>query len=223
MVGEVKFNGKGSYNDFKLRIIELSIGNPIPLIKTVVIPYRNGFYDYSDINGEVIYESRQIRIVFKLPENISTEKMNIKYYQIVNWLQTYKMERLDIDWIKGYFIARVASIDDIEVVKEKGIIAVTLLAQPFRKMDEYEGNDIWDIFNFEEDIAQDVFFDINGSKKIHLVNISACSVAPDIESTSEILIKYRNRDINIKPGINKSILRLYKGENNLELIGNGAC
>lgn len=221
MVGQIIINDKKSYDDFGFTIKDIEIGIPSPNIMTETIPYKSGFYDYSNINGEAVYTSRKIRVVFESSEEEDTEKTNFKYFKLVNFLLAMPMGKLRVSWVEGFFMARVQSISDISLMMVENIVEVEFLCQPFRTKEEFEGNDIWDTFNFLEDVAQRVKFKVIRNKSIVLINTSICKANPKIISSSDMTIKYRNREIIVKSGVNINILRLDRGENSIELIGDG--
>ena len=71
-------------------------------------------------------------------------------------------------------------ISDREEFVNTESIEVTFDCHPFRKSDLEEGHDIWDEFNFETDVAQDVSFDVIGSKEITIINAGSTAITPII-------------------------------------------
>ena len=54
----ITINGKQSYNDFDLYINERTIGQPQKHSMRQTVPFLNGFYDFTKINGEPSWEQR---------------------------------------------------------------------------------------------------------------------------------------------------------------------
>ena len=85
-----------------------------------------------------------------------------------------------------------------------------------------EGHDIWDEFNFELDVAQDVDFEVHGEKEITLINPGTPDVSPEITAYSPMEIIKNGITYNIQSGKSKSLDFILKsGENDLTITGNG--
>ena len=102
------------------------------------------------------------------------------------------------------------------------IVVVEFDCYPFKISKLKEGHDIWDEFNFELDVAQEVEHTVNGTKEITLYNVSTPSVVPSIIASSEMTIEKGAVSVTVPPGTSKSeLLRLNAGENKLKVTGNG--
>jgi hypothetical protein len=232
MVGQLEFNGIKTYDDLGFVINDISIGNPSPILIHQRVPYQNGVYDFSEINGNVAYTTREIKVQLKLEKyEVRQAVLNTLYYQLVNKFMSItfsglEMTDLKISWLEGVFQARVSNISDFKLLEEERIIELTFIAQPFRTWEEYEGNDIWDTFNFETDIAQsNKIILTNANTDITLYNLSVVRVQPVIKCSKEMSIIFKQIVYNLKSGYNSNVFWLEKGINehiNIEcVIGNG--
>ena len=145
-----------------------------------------------------------------------------KLSELQNWLLGTGQEKLyDDDYKFLYFKAEctdISMIDDDYI----GKVDITFTAYPFMVSDYYEGNEIWDTFNFEKDLAQEVKFEINNTKDINLINTGIIKVYPTIICDSDMEIIKDNITYKISKGISKSWnFALNKGENKLIVKGNG--
>ncbi len=135
MLGQIIINDKGSLDDFNFIIEDINIGNPTPNIITATVPYMNGYYDFSEITGELTYSNREIIAKFKYKEyEAFISNLNSIYLGFINWL--YQAGEIKVSWIKGYFEGRVTSISELSLLEDERVIEVTFLCQPFRILKE---------------------------------------------------------------------------------------
>ena len=99
---------------------------------------------------------------------------------------------------------------------------MTFDCYPFRISEYYEGHDIWDIFNFELDYAQQTSFTITNSTDIILYNPSAISITPTVICTSDMTIQMNDTTYKFVAGTTKDYrFKLAKGENHMTITGQG--
>jgi len=132
-------------------------------------------------------------------------------------------EQLYDDAFPGfYFNAEIIEGPTFTERGGKGLATITFNAYPFLISNEPEGNDIWDIFNFETDIAQDVTFEVNGWRSITLHNVGGEVANPSIIASSNFQIELDGVRYTLPAGTTQSLdFELSLGENHLTLIGNG--
>ena len=215
-----KFNNKHT-NDFGLILLEREISPPSKNKIKSSVPFMNGSYDFSELYGEQSFGERTLKYKFDV-SHYNHELLMYKVAELQNWLLGVGQEKLyDDDYKNLLFKAEctdISSTDDNHI----GEISITFTAYPFMISDYYEGNDIWDIFNFEIDVAQEVKFNIDGSKDINLINTGIIKVYPTITCDSDMEIIRDNITYKISKGISKSWnFALNKGENKLTVKGNG--
>ena len=82
MIKSIRALGKASYDDLGLYINSRNI--PIPSIKEIyeTVPFLNGSYNFTYINGEPAYEDRIISYNFDISE-FSIEEMEIEKKKIL--------------------------------------------------------------------------------------------------------------------------------------------
>lgn len=223
MISQIEFNNKKSYDDFNLEIDSLEIGYPKPNILRESIPFMNGSYDFSNINGDLTYSDREINIGFSISNlsDLTTIRVNIIYESVVLWLSS-GTNKLKIDHNEGYFIGRVEEISPIGVANLTGRIDVKFTCNPIRFSERYEGSDIWDIFNFELDYSQSTSFAITGTKTVTINNPSIHSITPEVICSGDMEITKNDITYLFKAGTTKDWrFKLDKGENILNIKGTG--
>lgn len=157
------FNGHHS-SEFGLRVVEgKRISFPTKQKALVPIPYSSTVYDYTSVVGTQAYGERTFVIPFNIEgSDQEKESMYVKWTSIVNWLtSTVKKTPLYDDIMKDYYyMAEVINAPDFEEFRLRGVLTVEFTCYPFRIAKLAEGNDLWNPFNFELDVAQRVDFDV---------------------------------------------------------------
>src|SRR5699024_4359507 len=156
----IRFNGKHSHKDMGVTLgVERDIGYPEKNKIKVQVPFYNVEYDFSFLYGEQTYTERQLTYTFNVLDMDvinTTERINILETKLSNWLMNSNgKKRLYDDVIPNYYyLAEVEGGLDFDELWNSGTLTVEFTAYPFMIAELQEGNDIWDTFNFELDVAQ---------------------------------------------------------------------
>ncbi len=187
------------------------------------VPFMNGSYDFSTVgsNGEITYTERNITIVLGMPTT-SKEKLQILYSKTLTWLVEVGPSKLIFDDLKDYYyIAEVESASSFEEFVNFGRLTVIFTADPFRTSVNYMSDDIWDMFNFEEDVIQDYGFDVSSVKDINMYNPGR-AVMPTITCSAPMSIVIGGFEYPLTLGDNAYYdLKLQTGNNPIILKGTG--
>ncbi|GAB6442168.1 MULTISPECIES: phage tail protein [Bacillus] len=227
MLYGIKFDGKHSYNDMGYTMpAERDIGFPSKEKIVVQIPFSNVEYDFSELYGSQTYSPRELKYQFNVVRrgNYTPQAMQVEKTKLINWLMnTDGRKKLYDDTIPGYyFLAEVESAADIQDDWETGTLTATFRAYPFMIAEVNEGNDIWDIFNFELDVAQTTDFQVSGTLSVALINSGVPNVVPEITSSSRMEIMKDGSSYFVSPGITKdNDFVLKTGENTFRINGFG--
>lgn len=222
VLGNIKFNELRTYDDLGFTIADIQIGFPAPITKLEKIPYSNTYLDFSSTSGMLEYSTRTITIVFKLDKYISdTSNLNAVYFNLINSLSSVDFKKLEIDFLEGYFLARIESCSNFDLMQEDRLIEVVFLCMPFRYIENSVGSEAWDTFVFATDVLQETEYIVNKYKNITLHNQSVALETVTIIADSEFKIVYNNVEYSIKNGINKEVFKLNVGINNLNVQGTG--
>lgn len=220
---DIFFNNKHSFNDLGLTRIN-SAEHKAPTKNKIyeTIPFLNGSYDFSDIYGSANYTARELNYSFFV-EVEDENLMNYRKIEIENWLLgTNQKTKLFDEDLKGYYYLAECIDIDFDNYFTFGLINVKFTAYPFKIAENYEGNNIWDDFNFENDILQDTKFTVNGTKKIEIYNPSIIEIEPIVLVSSNFEIKTNEATYVARTGENKDYrLKLKRGANKFTVKGNG--
>lgn len=221
---DIFFNNKHSFNDFGLKRIN-SKEHKVPTKNKIKesIPFMNGDYDFSSLYGWTTYSNREMTYSF-LVEVENEQLMNYRKITIENWLMgTNEKTKLVDEDLKGYYYMAECIDIDFTNYYSFGLIDVTFEAYPFKFGESYEGNELWDDFNFELDILQDTKFTVNGISNISIYNSSSIDIEPIIVASSKFEITKDSKTYIVETGESKDYrFKLSKGSNKLTLKGNGS-
>ncbi len=135
----ITFNGTDSLKGMGVKIApypDTVIGKPQPKIVNVTVPYMDGSYDFSRIDGELHYGSRILTYTFLLfGEN--REELEKKRENIIEWLCGEPGDLEDTDFPNEKFVnAAFSECGELEYFSRFGNSAklkITLTADPKRK------------------------------------------------------------------------------------------
>ena len=219
----ITYNNKHSFNDFGLKRFN-SKEHKAPTKNKIyeTIPFMNGSYDFSNLYGSANYSDRELNYSF-LIEVESEEVMNYKKIAIENWLLGTNEKTILIDEdLKGYYYMAECTDINFDNYYSFGLIDVTFTAYPFKIGESYEGNNLWDSFNFELDVLQDTKFTVSGVSNVSIYNSSITDIEPTIITSSQFEITLDNKKYVVEAGTSKDYrFKFKKGANNLALKGNG--
>lgn len=221
----IEFNGHRS-NDFGLDVQDKTVGMPAKNKITQAIPFSNTVLDISDLYGGQTYKERTMKITFIVRdgEDQSKERLYSLWTQVVNWLMepAQKVKLKDDIMHNYYYLGEVQKEPSWDEMRAYGKLSVEFTCYPFRIDELTEGNDNWDEFNFETDIAQNTEFDIVGRRTITLFNIGATSISPELVASAPFTIEVGGQRFTLNAGTSSSPdFMLPTGEITITVIGTG--
>ena len=221
----IYFNGHHSSEFGLICLQDKKIEMPSKNKILVEIPFSNSKLDLSNIYGDQIFNERTYTQVFNLKvEQYNKESLYHLWTKVINWLMdtNSKIPLFDDVMQRYYYLAEVQEAPNFEELLHWGSLTVTWQCYPFRISALPEGNDIWNTFDFDFDIAQKVKYTIVDDLEITLLNNSASSVVPSLVTDSDMQINFNNQQITLKKGTTKdSLITLKKGKNILNVTGSG--
>ena len=219
----ITYNNKHSFKDLGLTVLNTRIIETPSKVKTTEnIPFSNLTYDFSNLYGSNCYSERKLEYEFLIKTHNNME-LEFKRMLIDQWLLSSNSKtQLFDDNIPGYYyLAECVSVEFEDLVKT-GKLKAIFTAYPFRIGEAYEGNSLWDNFNFELDVLQDTKFTVNGSSNVNIYNPSIIDIEPSIIASSQFEIVLDNKKYTVGYGTSKDYRFKFKpGNNNLILKGNG--
>lgn len=203
-----------------------SVGLPAKKKITVDIPYSSSVIDLSGLYGIQAYEEIEIEVPFHVMDrvNMQKERLYMLWHKAINWLESknskvWLVDDVDPDW---HYLAEVQEAPSWDEFKTAhGTLTVKFTAYPFRIKNTAEGDDVWDTFNFDTDIAQVVEYDISGSKTIELYNLGLTQSTPAITATGSFKIESNGVSFEVETGTSEVDWALAPGLNTIVITGTG--
>ena len=133
MLDQLIIGEKASLDDFDASIAGRKIGEPTKKEIKDTVPFFNGAYDFSKINGELYWNERELEYAFEItadtPEELERKKTTFK-----NWVMNVFEEKLFDPHITDYhFLATYKDIDPADDESlEKTTITVKFTAYPYK-------------------------------------------------------------------------------------------
>lgn len=133
----IRINELHSYHDFKLSIKARSISLPEKKSIRETVPYMNGYYDFSALNGAITWNERTIEYTFDVMAD-NPQALEIDIGRIVDWLcDVHDVDIFDdtltrYHWHGSYDTCNV-KYDDCGECAE---IKVAFVVYPFKIADE---------------------------------------------------------------------------------------
>lgn len=183
----ITINGKHSYNDFGLLLLKKNIGIPSKIKIKETVPFMNGTYDFSTMFGGQLWDERTLTYDFVIIAS-SKEALSSKKFAVINWLEDNINCKITDDSIPEYsFIGDATNCSFAEKLHD-GVLTVTFTCYPFKVGNNEEGNDIWDIFNFENGITNTVSYTFSINTSVTLTCDSRSKNEVIVETTAPITI-----------------------------------
>lgn len=126
----IKINGLHSFIDFDLTIASRQINLPPKTSIRKTVPFMNGSYDYSTINGAVCWGEREIEYTFDIIGE-TVEEMDIKRTEVVNWLCNLHDVDIYDDTIPDYHFRGSFSNASQSEDGEKSELTIVFICHPF--------------------------------------------------------------------------------------------
>ena len=218
----LKFNEQHS-SDYGLIMRYFIPQLPAPKKIKAEVPFMDSVYDFSTIatNGEKVYGQREVKVGFAILAN-SKGQLHAMYSNAMRWLIENPQGKLISDYIIDvYFLAEVEDAPDWSEVQETGEFEVTFTAEPFKYGIDLMGELIWDNFNFETDVLQELTFIVAGTKTVDIYNPGR-SICPKINASTNMSVVLNGYTLNLVAGDNINYRFRFKyGHNTVAINGTG--
>lgn len=216
----------GSYSSADNDMFLISRDAPTPNENEITesVPYMQGVYDFSQLNGgERYFDNREITYqVMLFEKDYPTRKYAEQ--EIKRQLMPLGIQPLYDSHDKGYhWLGKCKSVS-VDDDAEKGTLSCSVVfdCYPFAIYNEAEGSDIWDDVYFPHWVFQETKYTVNGSQSISLFNIGSKSAECELIVTGTVIVSGDFGTLNLTAGNYKDTqLVLAMGENKLTLAGNG--
>ena len=209
--------------DYELYMIERDAPTPDEKEVLLSIPYAQGTHDFSALLGERVFENRTNRYVLRVYNKVYDERKIIenKVKDILlsqNYNQLFDTHDSDGFWWGK--CSKVTCDDDNEY--NKLTITIEFECYPYFMSKFNYFTDIWDIFNFDYDVACYSAYNIKGYQDILFINNGSTALSPIIQSSAPMDLILNGEKYKIKEGINQNyFIKISKGINNVQIFGMG--
>lgn len=193
-----------SFLDLGFMIAKRNISIPEVNKITEKVPYQNGEYDFSKLNGELTYSNRKISYTFDIAE-FDTKEMERQKRMLLSWATNVTNENIFDDYIDGYHFYGSYESSSWNEDFGQGELTINFSVYPYMIANE----------------ITEVTFEINGEKNIILNTESTHRIIPEITVIGDLLITKDNRTISIAEGTFKDVDFFLEKENEIQVTGTG--
>ena len=216
----------GGYSSADNGMFLISRDAPTPSEKEITesVPYMQGVYDFSQLNGgERYFNNREITYqVMLFEKDYPTRKYAEQ--EIKRQLMPLGIQPLYDSHDNGYHWMGKCKSVTVDDDAEKGTLSCTIVfdCYPFAIYNSAEGSDIWDDVYFPHWVFQETKYSVNGSQKVKLYNIGSHSVEVEVVVSGDIKIKTSDSFVQLSSGsYTDTGLVFVLGENDVTLSGYG--
>ena len=132
MIDQVIIGDKASYDDFSASMASRKIKQPKKKVIKETVPFSNKTYDFSNINGEIYWEERELEYIFEIMADDPEELEELKS-KFASWLMNIQEAEIHDPFITDYHFKGTyedMSFEDEEDV-EKTTATVIFKAYPY--------------------------------------------------------------------------------------------
>ena len=205
MLHDVTFNNeKSAYKDWNIVLTEVELPPPEPKTMAVEITGADGIIDLSEVlTGDIKYSTRKIKLKFEVMDDK-------QYYSITSEIAKYlhgKNVTFKLNDDDNYYYTGRAIINSWECVKRKGVIIITIVADPYK----YEITEKIYTITLRSNETKDVVL-INGRKH----------VCPILDVTGSVNLIWNGATYTLSEG-KQQVIRfvLNEGNNLVSFTGTG--
>lgn len=205
MLDQLIIGEKASFDDFGASVATRKISAPKKKEIKETVPFSNVTYDFSDIDGEVYWEERELQYVCEIiaptPEDLERKKTAFSSW-VMNVIKEYLIDPFDTEY---HYIATCADIDyaDDESL-EKTTATVKFTAYPYKIANRPKAYDFKISANSE--ITATVLNDSSHRITPTLITDANITLKTDDISYSVPIGETADGKLKIKAGVNTLIL-----------------
>lgn len=144
--------GNKKSTEFDITVASDGINMPQPEQKRIeaTVPFMNGYYDFSYMNGHATYEPREVTVKFNISGTCEKD-MLFKKVAVLDWLKGYHGQDLYISGMDCYIQQATMVAAEFEITSRRtATLSVTFKAHPFLLSGDWSDS-AWDTVSFEKD------------------------------------------------------------------------
>lgn len=186
--------------DFDSYIAERTLSNPKKKTIKESIPLSNVTYDFSDIDGEIYFEERDLTYTIDIAET-STEAMEEKRASLFEWLAFVQNEDIYDPYFEGFHFRGSFDSDSWSEDFGAGELEVTFKVYPY-KIADFATSETFDL--------------VSGENTISIDNVSSHPIVPTFNASASMNVTIGGRTFALASGESSSpSIKLAKGSNAL--------
>ena len=158
-----------------------------------------------------------------MPNALSEEDMEYIKSQVINWLTPGVEHRIEDTAIPFYyFIGEISSAPEWSQDNGYGTLKVKINCYPYKISVDDMADDLWDSFDFNNDVAQFLEFEVNKETTERIYNASSTAVSPKLIVTGNVTVEAHGEKVTLNAGTyTETEIKLNVGWNDVKLSGNG--
>lgn len=216
----------GDYDSRENNMFLISRDAPTPSEKEITesVPYMQGVYDFSILNGDRFFDNREITYQLILFDKDYSSRKDAEHDLKRELMALGTQNLFDTHDFLYKWIGKCKSVT-VEDDAEKNMLTATVIfdCYPFAIAKNAIGSDIWDDVYFPDWLFQDTSFSVSGRKDIALFNSGSKSIESEIVVTGNVTINGDFGTLSLSAGSYRDVgLVLPIGKTNLTLSGAGS-
>lgn len=188
------------------------------------VPYMQGQYDFSIMEGNRFFKNRELTYKFMHVDKNYRNRSGLESH-IKRLLMPQGIGNLYDTHDSPYHWRGKCSSVEVEDDSELGVLNVTITfnCYPFAISNHEEGTDYWDDVDFNNYVWQPLQFDFNGTKEFEIENLSGHDVEGKVELVGSGQVELSGPSISttLKNDFKANSLIFKSGLNKLTGKGNG--
>lgn len=193
------------------------------------VPYMQGVYDFSMLDGERYFKNRELTYKFILVKDDYRDRVGLESH-IKRLLMPQGIGELHDSHDPAYYWQAKCKSVEVEDDSKYGTLTVTIVfdAYPFAKLNHDEGTDYWDDVDFNAHVWQDVEFTLSNQTKSVVIENAGSHLTPATliyTGTDKIKVKLTSAggtEIEVNKDNSKALqVQLAVGRNTYDLTGTG--
>lgn len=218
---EIYFDGKGTFVEWGLKLLDVKISIPDIKEKKIDIPGLDGELDLSaSLTGDVQYHNRTVQYTFDASG--SPESWSALTGRVANFLHG-RQRRIIHGFDPGYYYEGRLSVDSTKSSQYTSRLVITGDVQPYK----YEINDgsedwEWDPFDLENGVIREYKNILVAGSRVVTVIGRRKRVIPSVTCSAKMALFFKGTTISLPAGTTRLYeLQLGEGEHALTFVGNG--
>lgn len=217
------------FDDFNSKDFDLYLESrdaPTPTEKEIIenIPFAQGDLDFSFMFGERFYENREITYKFKYLGSTYNERKVLEADIKRKLMKPFDKNLYETFTTLYHWIGKCKSVKvDHDPSKLNFVVEIIFSVYPFAIGINDYFDDIWDTFDFINDVANFTKFEVNGSINVLVYNSGDKSISPELVASESVIVTNQQGEQITVTNSNQTYTNftILQGWNRLTVSGSG--